>query len=63
MDPMVYDLRDHRIFQAPFKIDRSKMISIPTAVDFKDEIAQSESKVLPLLTDSGRRFQEITAGR
>jgi hypothetical protein len=51
MDPMAYDLRQHRIFEMPFKIDRAKMISIPTPDDFKDEIKETEIKVLPLVSD------------
>ena len=51
MDPMAYDLREHRIFEMPFKIDRDKMISIPTPDDFKDEIKEPEIKVLPLVSD------------
>ena len=51
MDPMAFDLREHRIFDTPFKIDRAKMISIPTPNDFKDEIKEPEIKVLPLVSD------------
>src|SRR6266436_8296979 len=38
MDPLAYDLRDHEIFERPFKIDRDKMISIPTPKDFQEEL-------------------------
>ena len=55
MDPMAYDLRDHRIFDAPYKIDRGKMISIPTPSDFQFEIKGPEIMVLPLVADHGRR--------
>ncbi len=51
MDPMAFDLRQHRIFDTPFKIDRAKMISIPTPDDFKDEIKEPEIKVLALVSD------------
>ena len=60
MDPMAYDLREHRIFDSPFKIDRGKMISIPTPTDFKSEIKEPEILVLPLVADRlaslGRRL-------
>ena len=36
MDPLAYDLREHRIFDTPFKIDRGKMISIPTPDGFQE---------------------------
>lgn len=56
MDPLAYDLREHRIFEKPFKIDRAKMISIPTPSDFKSEIKEPEIRVLPLVADLGRRW-------
>jgi hypothetical protein len=56
MDPLAYDLREHRIFDTPFKIDRHKMISIPTPADFKSEVKESEIMVLPLVADPGRRW-------
>ena len=49
MDPLAYDLREHEIFEQPFKIDRGKMISIPTPKDFKSEIKESTVQVLPLV--------------
>jgi hypothetical protein len=57
MDPMAYDLRDHRIFDAPYKIDRGRMISIPTPSDFKGEIKEPEIMVLPLVADHGGRWR------
>ena len=56
MDPMAYGLREHRIFESPFKIDRGKMISIPTPSDFKSEIKEPEIMVLPLVVDPARRW-------
>ena len=56
MDPRAYDLREHRIFETPFKIDRSKMISIPTPKDFQSEIKENEIVVLPLVADHGRQW-------
>ena len=56
MDPMAYDLREHRIFDTPFKIDRDKLISIPTPADFKSEIKEPEIMVLPLVADQGRQW-------
>ncbi len=56
MDPLAYDLREHRIFDTPFKIDRAKMISIPTPAAFKDEIKEPTIMVLPLVADPGRRW-------
>src|SRR5882724_5215469 len=38
MNPLAYDLREHEIFERPFKIDRSSMISIPTPADFQEEL-------------------------
>jgi hypothetical protein len=57
MDPMAYDLREHRIFDTPFKIDRGKLISIPTPVDFKSEVKEPEIVVLPLVADHDRRWR------
>jgi len=56
MDPIAYDLREHRIFETPFKIDRGKMIAIPTPADFKSDIKESEIMVLPLVADRGRQW-------
>jgi hypothetical protein len=57
MDPLAYDLRQHEIFERPFKIDRSKMISIPTPEDFRAEIKDAEVKVLPLVDDHKRQWR------
>jgi hypothetical protein len=51
MDPLAYDLREHEIFERPFAIDRSRMISIPTPSDFQEEIKDAEIQVLPLVDD------------
>jgi hypothetical protein len=51
LDPLAYDLREHEIFEQPLKIDRGKMISIPTPSDFADELKEKEIKVLPLVAD------------
>ena len=56
MDPLAYDLREHRIFETPFKIDRGKMISISTPKDFQSEIKEKEIVVLPLVADRGRQW-------
>ena len=57
MDPLAYDLREHRIFESPFKIDRGQMISIPTPTDFKSELKESDVMVLPLVADRGRHWK------
>ena len=57
MDPLAYDLREHEIFERPFRIDRSKMISIPTPVDFRAEINSPEIKVLPLVDDPKQKWK------
>jgi hypothetical protein len=51
MDPLAYDLRPHEIFDRPFKIDRQKMVNIPTPADFQAEIKSREIEVLPLVDD------------
>jgi len=56
MDPLAYGLREHEIFERPFKIDRSKMISIPTPEDFRAEIKEPEVQVLPLVNDHKQRW-------
>jgi hypothetical protein len=56
MDPLAYDLHEHRIFETPFKIDRARMISIPTPADFKGEIKAPEIVVLPLVADHARQW-------
>ena len=57
MDPLAYGLREHEIFERPFKIDRSKMISIPTPEDFRFEIKDPEVKVLPLVNDHKQHWK------
>jgi hypothetical protein len=57
LDPLAYDLRDHEIFERPFRIDRGKMVAIPTPHDFSDELKGSEIKVLPLVDDIHRRWK------
>jgi|GEM_PF-1157319 hypothetical protein len=58
MDPLAYDLREHQIFERPFKIDRSQMISIPTPSDFQEELKDvAEIKVLPLVADHKRKWR------
>ncbi len=51
LDPLAYDLRQHEVFERPFAIDRSKMISIPTPADFTHELKEPNIKVLPLVAD------------
>jgi hypothetical protein len=51
LEPLAYDLREHEIFERPFRIDRSRMISIPTPADFRDELTESKIRVLPLVAD------------
>jgi hypothetical protein len=58
MDPLAYDLREHEIFERPYKIDRSAMISIPTPADFQSELKDvAEIKVLPLVKDYKRQWR------
>src|SRR5262249_54054217 len=57
MDPLAYDLRGHRIFDSPFEIDRTKLISIPTPAEFKSEIKEPVIMVLPLVADRGRSWR------
>jgi len=57
MDPLAYDLREHEVFERPFKIDRSKMISIPTPDHFRGESTEPEIKVLPLVNDYKRSWK------
>ncbi|MCW5557842.1 MAG: hypothetical protein KIT22_08425 [Verrucomicrobiae bacterium] len=56
LDPLAYGLRDHEIFEKPFKIER-KMVRIPTPKDFRAEIQDAEIEVLPLAADSGRGWR------
>jgi len=56
MDPLAYDLRAHRIFDTPFKIDRGNLLSIPTPEAFKGELKESEIMVLPLVADRSRQW-------
>ena len=57
LSPLAYDLRDHEIFDRPFKIDRSKTTRIPTPLDFQEEIKAPTIDVLPLVRDmDGQRF-------
>src|SRR5688572_5122584 len=56
MDPLAYDLRDHEIFDRPFKIDRAKKVRIPTPKDFQAEIKEPEIEVLPLVADYQKQW-------
>lgn len=56
LDPLAYDLREHEIFERPFKIDRGKMISIPTPAAFADALKEKEIRVLPLVADIHRKW-------
>jgi hypothetical protein len=51
MDPLAYDLRDHAIFDAPFKIDRTKTTTIPTPKDFQDVVKAATIQIIPLVND------------
>jgi len=55
LDPLAYDLRDHEIFERPHRIDRGRMIAIPTPKDFRDELEEPEIRVLPLVDDRETR--------
>jgi hypothetical protein len=57
LDPLAYDLREHEIFERPFPIDRSKMVSIPTPADFSDELKETEIRVLPLVADFQKKWK------
>jgi len=57
LDPLAYDLREHEVFDRPYKIDRSQMISIPTPEDFRDEIKEKEIKVLPIVADRNGKWK------
>jgi len=58
MDPLAYDLHEHEIFERPFKIDSSRMISIPTPADFQSELkGVAEIRVLPLVSDHKRSWR------
>ena len=48
LDPAAYGLREHEIFERPYKIER-KMSVIPTPPDFRDEIKEGTVEVLPLV--------------
>ena len=54
LSPEAYDLRDHEIFNYPFKIDRSKTTRIPTPPDFQDEIKAPEIDVVMLVAGPAR---------
>ncbi|WP_406699745.1 hypothetical protein V5E97_12885 [Singulisphaera sp. Ch08] len=57
LDPLAFDLREHEIFESPFPIDRSKMVSIRTPADFSDELKDAKIKVLPLVADFHRKWK------
>ena len=57
MDPLAYDLHEHEIFERPFSIDQSQMISVATPSDFQEEIKDKEIRVLPLVDDHNRRWR------
>ncbi|MDB5320191.1 MAG: hypothetical protein JWN40_1822 [Phycisphaerales bacterium] len=56
MDPLAYGLRDHEIFDKPIKIER-KFVTIPTPVDFQDEIKDPTVQVIPLVNDIAARWK------
>lgn len=57
LQPLAYDLREHEVFERPFKIDRSKMVSIPTPSVFREKVHSPEIKVLPLVDDYKKRWR------
>lgn len=57
MDPLAYDLREHEIFERPYRIGRGGMVSIPTPADFKFEIDAPEITVLALVDDYHKRWK------
>ena len=48
---LAYELRDHEIFERPFKIER-KMRRIPTPKEFRGKVHESEIEVLSLVDNS-----------
>jgi hypothetical protein len=57
MDPLAYDLRDHPVFDGPFKIDRTRTVTIPTPPDFKAELKERTIQVLPLVDDTAAQWK------
>jgi hypothetical protein len=54
LSPFAYGLRDHQIFEQPFKIER-KMVRRP-APDWTSDVSQSEVEVLPLVSDVNKSY-------
>lgn len=56
LQPLAYGLGEHEIFEQPLKIDRSRMVCIPTPADFKSEIKEPTINVLPLIDVRDRKW-------
>jgi hypothetical protein len=54
LSPFAYGLREHQIFEQPFKIER-KLVRRP-APDWTADVSQSEVEVLPLVSDVNRSY-------
>jgi len=57
MDPLAYGLREHEVFDTPFKIQRDAMIRIETPEWFRDNLDVDEIEVLPLVDDYERDWR------
>jgi hypothetical protein len=57
MDPLAYGLREHAVFDGPFKIDRGRMVEILTPEDFRGEIRAAKIRVLPLVDSVGAAWR------
>jgi len=57
LKPLAYGLRDHEIFDKPFKVDRTKTISIATPESFQGEIKDPNIDVLPLVDDTTQNWR------
>jgi hypothetical protein len=58
MNPMACDLRENRIDDTPFKIDRAKLILIPAPADFMGDIKAPKITVLALVASKVGVFAE-----
>jgi hypothetical protein len=51
LQPFAYGLRDHKIFDSPLKIDRTKTTEVPVPTAWAHEIPGDSVEVLPLVDD------------
>ncbi len=57
LDPVAYDLKEHPIFDAPFRINRDTTIEIETPEAFVDDLDETKIKVIAIVDERDRKWR------